>query len=347
MELIDNGEFFVGKISENVGGISFDNLEMENLSQRNKITFNFHIELEKLPGKELPESNTGNLVNSVVVNENGYYNSAVNHIISDLVENQAINNVLNAFMASKINVAIDQVATKQPGLDDKHIETLKTDLLKELKTSLLNQDMNLYLASMIEKNMNDPLFVSKLQASINYDQFKKSIVQESKLNFSQCINSYLGNKIDFVMQQKKSLLISKIKENYPKIAEDKLNEYLQSRLIEQNEDLKATIAITINGKSTDEIGKLKDEMNDNITDDAKLNKLLNEFLLEQVQNAVKKNGENMTVDEKEIIDNKEDALEIKKNIDVYMEEMIREAIVGSNFKDVENMVLMKSSAGLN
>lgn len=343
LELIDNGEFYVTKIEENVGGISLSQLTADDLATRNKVTFNFNIDLTKMPGKENPDSNTGNLVNSTVVKEGkkNYYDSAVNHIITDLIESESLNVVLNNFIKSKINTVIDDMTQKKGDVDSKYINQLKEELLKEMVISKADPNVSQHLALMIEKNMADPILLSKLQASINYDQFKKSVINNNQLEFSHCINSYLGGRIDIIMQQKKELLISEIKKNNLNIKSEKIDEYIKSKIIEQNEKLKSTLNVKINGANTDDVDKLKKDMNENIDDDEQLNNLLNNFLIEQVKEALVKNEDELKKEEAKG-GNKEE-IEVNKEVMKYMEKLIETNIKGSNFKDVENMVLLKSN----
>lgn len=346
LELIDNGNFYIDAIQDNAAGIPFDQLNREDLYTRNKISLNLTIELNKMPGMENHNSTIGNLVNSTVVDPGSYYNEAVNNVMQDLKDHSAIYDVLNKFIASKVNTLMDDLIEKNKGnTEGSDIKEFKNELMKELSGSVIKEDMNKYLALLIEKNLTDPNFVSKLQASINYEQFKKSIIKDDRLEFSQCINSYLGNRIDIIVQQRKDELIEEIKKIHPDMLKSqKFNDYITSKLIEHNEKLKSTILIRINEQEEHEITKLKNEMEEHINNDDKLNDILNNFLVEKVNQAVELNRDNLEVRDDEILDgNKQLTLEVKIEVNNYIAKLILDNIQNSSFRDVSTIIMMKST----
>ena len=346
LELIDNGNFFIESIQESAAGIQLDKLNKDDLYARNRISLNLTIELNKLPGMENTTSTVGNLVNSTFMGAGDYYNEAVNNAMQDLKDHSAIYDVLNKFIASKVNNVMDELIEKKKNDNEaSNITDIKNEILKELSGSVVKEDINKYLQLLIEKNLADPNFVSKLQASVNYEQFKKSIVRDDRLEFSQCINSYLGNKIDLIVQQKRESLIEDIKKTHPEIVKSqKFNDYITSKLIEQNERIKSTLLVKINEQDEQEIVKLKAEMGEHINDDDKLNEILNNFLVEKVNQAVDLNRDNIEVKDDEVIEgDKNLTLEIKTEVNNYIGRLILDNIQNSTFKDVSTVMMVKSS----
>jgi len=345
LELVDNGNFYIDSIKENAAGIEFEKLNKEDLYTRNKISLNLTIELNKLPGMENTQSTVGNLVNSMVIDAGDYYNNTINNAMQDLKDHSAIFDVLNKFIASKINNVMDEIIEKNHTTEASNIKDIKDEVIKELQCSAVKEDINKYLQLLIEKNLADPAFVSKLQASVNYEQFKKSIVKYDKIEFSQCINSYLGHKIDLIIQNKKDELIQDIKKTHPEILQShKFNDYITSRLIEQNEKIKSTILVKINQNEEHELHVLKERMEEHINDDEKLNHILNNFLIEKVNEAVQTNHDNVEVKDNEVVDgDRELTVAIKGEVNAYIAKLIIDNIQNSTFKDVSNVMMITSA----
>lgn len=349
LELIDNGNFYIDLINEHAAGNELSNHKKEDLYSRNKISLNLTIELTKLPGMENHESTLGNLVNSTVIETNDYYKEAVSNAMQDLKDTSAIYDVLNNFIASKVNTLMDDIIEKrklQTNASD--INNIKTDLVKELSASAVKDDMNKHLQLLIEKNLADPNFISKLQASVNYEQFKKSIIKEDNLDFSQCISTYVSNKLDQIVQQKQDELIEEIKKEHPEtIKSEKFTDYVKSKFVKNNEKIKSTILLNINQPNEQDMSKLKDEMGKNINNDDKLNDILNNFMFDKVNKAVeqiKNNTEEQ--DEYKSDDDNELTTAIKDEIDGYIAKLIANNTHNSNIKDI-SMVLAERSALIN
>ena len=346
LELIDNGNFYIDTVSESAGGSDFDKLNKDDLYARNKITLNLTVELHKLPGMENAHSSVGNLVTSTVVDLDPYYDNTINMALQDLKDTSAIFDVLNKFIASKVNNIMGEIIERgKESQGTSNVNQLRVELGKELSNSAVQQDMNRYLQVLIEKNLADPVFVSKLQASINYEQFKKSIIRDDKLEFSQCINSYVNNRIDFIVQQRKDELIEDIKRAHPEMLKSaKFHDYITSRIIEQNERLKSTILIKINEQEEHDIVNLKTEMNENVNDDERLNEIMNNFLLQTVEQAAQLAYKSMYIKEEDALGgDKKLSEDINNEVNEYIAKLIRDNIQNSSFKDVSTLIMMKST----
>lgn len=346
LELLDDGNFYIEAIHENAGGTELDKIDKDNLYSRNRVSLNLTVELNKLPGMENNKPTSGNIVNSTFMGAGQHYDETVASAMNDLRDTSAIYDVLNKFITSKVNNVMDElIEKKKTTSEESDIKEFRDEIMKGLSTSMVKDDINKYLQMLIEKNLTDPNFVSKLQASVNYGQFKKSIVKDDKLEFSQCINSYLGNKMDMIVQQKRESIIEDLKKLHPDVVKSqKFNDYVTSRLIEQNEKLRSTVLVKINEQDEEEIVKLKDQMGENIEDDEKLNNVLNNFLLEKVNQAVDINSNNIEVKDDEVLDgNKELTLEIKKEVNNHIGKLIIDNIQNTTFKDVSSIMMVKSN----
>lgn len=346
LELIDNGNFFIESINETAAGQDIDKLNKEDLYSCNKISLNITLEINKMPGMENSKSTVGNLVNSTVIDPGNYYNETVNTALQDLKDASAIYEVLNKFIASKVNNVLDELIEKKKNqVEASGINEIKTELVKELTGSVVKENINTYLQLIIERNLADPAFVSKLQASINYDQFKKSIIKDDKMEFSQCINSYLGNKIDIIVQQRKEQLIEEILKTHPELAQSvKLHDYVASKIIEHNEKFKSTILVKINEHEEHDIVKLKNEMGEFINDDDKLNDIMNQFLVDKINQAVDLNKTQILVKDDEVFENNKNlSMAIKTEVNDFLARIILDNIQNSTFKDVSTVVMTKST----
>lgn len=349
LELADNGNFYIEYIAENAAGTPLDKLNAEDLCSCNKISLNLTIQLVKLPGMENKKSGVSNLVNSTIVDPGNYYNEAVSNAIQELKDKGDILDAVNKMIGSKVGDVIDGMILNDKNDHDLQIKKkVKEEILKEMSKSAVKEDINKYLQIIIEQNLTDPEFISKLQASVNYDMFKKSIISKDKIDFSQCINSYLGNRIDMILQQKRDDLIDDIKNTHPEVAQSqRFHDFINSKLFEQNEKIKSNMLIKINENTEADISKLKQEMIDNFGNDDKLNEVLNQFMFDNVGGAVENVQHHIEIRETNGKEgNEKFHIELAREINGHLSKALMDNIPNSTFREVSTVVTMKSSVNV-